>query len=68
MNEEKLNLEIRKLLKRFGVTAQLKVAHTILKAIEEGKLQGDEKLKVKITFEMPDLGMVHEIDGEIELD
>lgn len=67
MNDEKLNLEIRKLLKRFGVTAQPKVAHAILKAIEEGKLQGHERLQVRICFEVPELGMKHEIDGELEL-
>lgn len=68
MNEEKLNLEIRKLLKRFGVTAQPKVAHAILKAVEEGQLKGNERLKVKISFEVADLGVRHEIDGEIELE
>jgi len=68
MNEEKMNMDIRKLLKQFGVTSQQKIDHVIFKAIEEGKLQGNESFDVKIRLEIPALNLSHEIDGRIALE
>lgn len=68
MNEEKMNMEMRKFLKRFGVTSQQKIERAVFKAVEEGRLAGSERLKVKATLEIPELGMVHVVDGEIALE
>ena len=68
MNEEQMNMEMRKFLKRFGVTSQQKIEHAIFKAVEEGRLQGNEALKVKATLELPELGVVHVVEGEISLE
>ncbi len=68
MNEETMNLEMRKFLKKFGVTSQQKIEHAIFKAVEEGRLKGDEAIRVKATLEMPDLGVVHVVEGEIPLE
>jgi len=68
MNEEKMNMEMRKFLKKFGVTSQQKIEHAIFKAVEEGRLKGDEAIPVKATLEIADLGVVHVVAGEISLE
>ncbi len=44
MNEEQLNLDIRKFLKQFGVTAQREIEKAVRAALENGSLTGDETL------------------------
>ncbi len=68
MNEEKFNLELRKFLKRFGVSSQQRIDHAVLKALEEGRLKGTETLAVKARLELPELNLVHEIDDQISLE
>lgn len=68
MNEEKLNMDMRKFLKQFGVTSQQRIEYAIFKALQEGQLKGSETLAVKARLELPGLGLVHEIDGQIALE
>jgi hypothetical protein len=68
MNEDTLNMAIRKFLKKVGISSQREIEHAILKAVENGDLKGDEKLSVTMTLTMPTIGINHQIDGEIELD
>ena len=42
MNDEALNMSIRKFLKTVGVNSQLAIEKAVRKAIEEGKLKGNE--------------------------
>ena len=68
MNEDVLNMEIRKYLKCVGVTSQREIEHAVLKALESGSLKGAETLAVKMTLEIPALGLTHCIDGSIALE
>ncbi|OQK15760.1 hypothetical protein AU255_16315 [Methyloprofundus sedimenti] len=68
MNEDTLNMEVRKFLKQVGVTSQREIEHAILKAVEEGRLQGTENLDVKMTLELPQLDLKHCIDGKLALE
>jgi len=68
MNEETLNMEIRKFLKRVGVTSQREIEHGVQEALEKESIAGNEKLTVKMTLEIPALGIRHAIDGEIALE
>lgn len=68
MNEEKTNMDMRKFLKKFGVTSQQKIEYAIFKALEEGHLKGTETLAVKARLEVPELGLIHEIDSQIALE
>ena len=68
MNEDTLNMEIRKYLKKVGVTSQREIEHAILKAIESGKLKGAETIDVKMTLDIPVLGLNYCIDGDIALE
>ena len=50
MNEEVFNLDLRKFLKRFGVTAQREIERAVADAIERGTLTGSETLVVRATL------------------
>jgi hypothetical protein len=67
MNEDLFNLELRKFLKRFGVTAQREIEKSVAAALEAGRLKGDERLPVRATLSIPGVLPAFDIDGEIHL-
>ena len=67
MNEDVFNLDLRKFLKRFGVTAQREIERAVTEAIERGTLTGSETLVVRATLTIPDVITELRIDGEIGL-
>jgi glycerol kinase len=67
MDEETFNLEVRKFLKRFGVTAQREIERAVRAALESGALSGDEVLKVDATLAIPRVLSELHIDGDIAL-
>ncbi|MGI9302344.1 MAG: DUF6494 family protein [Gammaproteobacteria bacterium] len=67
MNEETMNLEIRKFLKKVGITSQREIEKAVEAALETSKLTGDETLDASMTLEVPQLDVVLEIDGTIAL-
>ena len=68
MNEDTLNMEIRKFLKKVGVTSQREIEHAIVKAVEQGRLSGEESLDVKMTLDLPAVNVSHSIEGKIALE
>jgi len=68
MNEDTFNMDIRKFLKIVGVSSQREIEHAVLKAVEAGKLSGSETLEVKMTLELPAVGISHCIEGKIALE
>jgi hypothetical protein len=68
MNEDTLNMEIRKYLKTVGVTSQRELEHAIVKAIESKQLNGSETITVKMTLEAPAIGVNRCIEGNIALE
>ena len=68
MNEDLFNLEVRKFLKRFGVTAQREIERAVEEGLRSGKLSGDEALAVRATLSIPGVLEAHHIDGMIRLD
>jgi Family of unknown function (DUF6494) len=67
MNDEALNLSIRRFLKQFGVSAQRQIERAVMDAIEAGKLKGGESLKATATLRLDRLGVDSTIDGDITL-
>jgi hypothetical protein len=67
MNEEVFNLEVRKFLKRFGVTAQREIEKSVAAAVQRGTLKGNEVLQVHATLTIPDVLPELQIDGEVAL-
>lgn len=67
MNEEVFNLELRKFLKRFGITSQREIEKAVEAALAGGTLRGSEVLPVRATLAIPGVLPELRIDGEIAL-
>ncbi len=67
MNEDTLNMEIRKFLKKVGISSQREIERAVQNAIEDGTLNGSGNLAVKMTLELPELDIKQELDGSINL-
>ncbi|MDX2456362.1 MAG: DUF6494 family protein [Gammaproteobacteria bacterium] len=68
MDEDVLNMEIRKFLKKVGITSQREIERALQAALESGKLTGSEQVAVSIKLEMPGIGLVHTLDETISLE
>jgi ribosomal protein L1 len=67
IDEEKLNIEIRKFLKKVGITSQREIEQAVRAAGTAGKFRGNETLSVQMTLSIPTLNLTHRVDGEIAL-
>lgn len=68
MNEDKFNMELRKFLKKVGITSQREIEQAVHQGIDTGSLQGNESLQAKMVLTIPSLNLTTEIDGTISLD
>ena len=68
MNDDVLNLQIRKFLKQFGVTAQREIERAVTIGHASGTLQGNEILKARVVLTIEGLGTVATVDGDIGLE
>ena len=68
MNEDAFNLQIRKFLKKVGVTSQREIERAVREAVASGALSGNEKVRASVTLKLPDLGVELDIDDTIALD
>jgi hypothetical protein len=68
MNEEALNISVRKFLKKVGVTSQREIEQAIRGAIAGGSLKGNEALPAKVVLTVEGIGLLAEIEGAIELE
>lgn len=67
MNEEVLNLSIRKFLKMVGVNSQRDIEHAVAKAVADNTIAGTETFPAKVTLEIAGLRLNVQLDGEIRL-
>ncbi len=67
LDEQVFNLEIRKLLKRFGIAAQREVEKAVRSQIDSGELSGDETLAASVTLAIDDLEMHFRLEDTIAL-
>ena len=67
MNEEALNVSVRKFLKKVGVTSQREIEQAVRSAVSAGRLKGNEMLPAKATLTIDGVGLAVEIEGVIEL-
>lgn len=68
MNEEALNVSVRKFLKKVGVTSQREIEQAVRTAVSGGRLKGSEALPAKVTLTVGGVGLSVEIEGAIELE
>lgn len=67
MTEDKFNMTVRKFLKEVGVTSQREIEKAVRKARDAGTLPS-KPLKAKMTLEVPELKLMHVVEGEIDLE
>ena len=68
MNDEALNMSIRKFLKTVGVNSQLAIEKAVQKAVADGRLNGKESFPAAMTLSIGKLGLEVKFDGEIRLE
>jgi hypothetical protein len=67
MNDEALNMSIRKFLKTVGVNSQREIERAVSKALAEGTLAGSDAFPARMTLEIKTLNLRVEFDEEIRL-
>jgi hypothetical protein len=67
MNEEALNMSLRKFLKAVGVTSQQEIEKAIRAAVADGRLKGTETISAQMLLSIGKIGLNHKVDGEIKL-
>ena len=68
MNEEVLNMQIRKFLKKVGIQSQREIEQAVRRSIENNSLAGIDKLVASVLLEVPEVGIKVSIDSEIKLE
>ena len=67
MNEEVFNMDLRKFLKKVGVTSQREIEQAVREGLESGKISASDSVRVKMVLTIEGLDTSHEVDGEIAL-
>ena len=67
MDEEALNISIRKFLKMVGVSSQREIEQAVARAVAGGAVKGDEAFPAKMTLEVAGLKLNVQFDGEVRL-
>lgn len=67
MNEETLNLSIRKFLKMVGVRSQREIEQAVATALASGAIAGTETLAASMTLEVAGLQLKVALVGDIAL-
>ena len=68
MNEEVLNIQVRKFLKKVGIQSQREIEQAVKDHIKKGSLSGAEKLDASMLLEVPEIGLKVSIEGKIEIE
>jgi hypothetical protein len=68
MNEETLNVSIRKFLKKVGINSQREIEHAVAGAIAAKTVAGTESFPAKMTLEIAGLKVKVEFSGDIALE
>ncbi|MBM3572593.1 MAG: hypothetical protein FJX52_09590 [Alphaproteobacteria bacterium] len=67
MNEDTFNMELRKFLKKVGITSQREIEQAVRAAVAAGRLRGDETLKARVRLTIDEVDLAADIDGDIAL-
>lgn len=68
MNEEILNMSIRKFLKKVGINSQQEIERSVKDLLSKGKLNGDEILDLTANFTLEGSDVSWTVKGTIKLD
>jgi Family of unknown function (DUF6494) len=67
MDEDQVNMEIRKFLKAVGISSQREMERALRGAMDAGTLSARDVLKSNITLRIPAIGFEHIVEGDIAL-
>jgi hypothetical protein len=67
MDEDTFNMQVRKFLKKVGVTSQREIETAVREAVNSGKLKGNETLSARMTLTVEAAGVETVIEGDITL-
>jgi hypothetical protein len=68
MNEDVLNMSVRKFLKKVGVTSQREIEEAVRAAVGNGRLKGHEVLPAKIRLTVGGIDLSVDIEGTVDLE
>ena len=67
MDEDNLNLEIRKFLKRVGISSQREIENYIRKKFSEGSIKVGESIKVSMNLSSENGELSHSIKENLKI-
>ena len=68
MDEELLDIQVRKFLKKVGIQSQREIEQAVKDRMKEGILKGKENLAATMLLEVPEIDLRVSIDGKIEIE
>ena len=68
MNEDNLNMEIRKFLKKVGINSQRIIENEIYDANKSGKISLGEEIELEMTLIIKNLNSSNTISDKIKID
>jgi hypothetical protein len=66
MEDDVLNMSVRKFLKTVGVSSQRQIEESVRKAIADGRVTSGSTIPVRMTLEIETLDGLHVVKGEIK--
>ena len=67
MDEDSLNIEIRKFLKKVGITSQREIENYVRKKFSEGDLKKGQSLEIKMELSSNDGDLTHIIKDKLDI-
>jgi hypothetical protein len=67
IDEDLMNVEIRKFLKHVGITSQREIEKAVRDAAESGSLPESGELGAEITLSVPGVGLTHTIKHDLRV-
>lgn len=68
MDEDQLNMEIRKFLKKVGITSQREIEKAVRDADARGKIGAGATLRARVRLEVAEVGLDITIESDLVLD
>ena len=68
MNEDNLNMEIRKFLKKVGITSQRIIENRIYEADKNGTIKAGDEIELNMTLSIKNFQSSNRIDGKITIE
>lgn len=68
MNEDALNMQIRKFLKKTGITSQREIEQAVREAVDNGTLKAGDSVEATMTLSVRQLGVDVDIVEKLKIE